>query len=156
MPDVADVVVKVVIRLHVAPLSRLTRILTTLPTPRVCENVMFFLSPTRQLTAVFGAVTVIVEALNVKPFVSTPVWPSGFVTVTLTAPPACAGVLAVMVVLLTTTTLVAAAPPIITVAPAPKLLPEIVTVVPPPGEYTYVCLISGHYTSMVGTLRSLK
>ncbi len=29
-------------------------------------------------------------------------------------------------------------------------------VVPPPGEYTYVCLISGHYTSMLGTLRSLK
>lgn len=29
-------------------------------------------------------------------------------------------------------------------------------VVPPPGEYTYVCLISGHYNSMLGTLRSLK
>lgn len=29
-------------------------------------------------------------------------------------------------------------------------------VVPPPGEYTYICLISGHYTSMLGTLRSLK
>ena len=33
---------------------------------------------------------------------------------------------------------------------------EFVFVVPPPGEYTYVCLISGHYTSMLGTLRSLK
>jgi uncharacterized cupredoxin-like copper-binding protein len=33
---------------------------------------------------------------------------------------------------------------------------EIVFVVPPPGEYTYVCLISGHYNSMVGTLRSLR
>ena len=29
-------------------------------------------------------------------------------------------------------------------------------VVPPPGEYTYICLISGHYTSMLGTLRSLR
>jgi uncharacterized cupredoxin-like copper-binding protein len=33
---------------------------------------------------------------------------------------------------------------------------EFVFVVPPPGEYTYVCLISGHYNSMLGTLRSLK
>ena len=33
---------------------------------------------------------------------------------------------------------------------------EFVFVVPPPGEYTYICLISGHYTSMLGTLRSLK
>ena len=29
-------------------------------------------------------------------------------------------------------------------------------VVPPPGNYTYICLISGHYNSMLGTLRSLK
>ena len=29
-------------------------------------------------------------------------------------------------------------------------------VVPPPGKYTYICLISGHYNSMLGTLRSLK
>src|SRR5688572_10133126 len=28
-------------------------------------------------------------------------------------------------------------------------------VAPPPGKYTYICLISGHYTSMLGTLRSL-
>jgi uncharacterized cupredoxin-like copper-binding protein len=33
---------------------------------------------------------------------------------------------------------------------------EFVFVVPPPGKYTYVCLISGHYTSMLGTLLSLK
>jgi uncharacterized cupredoxin-like copper-binding protein len=33
---------------------------------------------------------------------------------------------------------------------------EFVFVVPPPGEYTYVCLISGHANSMLGTLRSLK
>jgi plastocyanin len=28
-------------------------------------------------------------------------------------------------------------------------------VVPPPGEYTYVCLFPGHSNSMLGTLRSL-
>lgn len=33
---------------------------------------------------------------------------------------------------------------------------DFVFVVPPPGEYTYICLISGHYNSMLGTLRSLK
>jgi uncharacterized cupredoxin-like copper-binding protein len=33
---------------------------------------------------------------------------------------------------------------------------EFVFVVPPPGQYTYVCLISGHANSMLGTLRSLK
>ncbi len=29
-------------------------------------------------------------------------------------------------------------------------------VAPPPGEYTYICLISGHYNSMLGTLRTRK
>jgi uncharacterized cupredoxin-like copper-binding protein len=33
---------------------------------------------------------------------------------------------------------------------------EFIFVVPPAGTYTYVCLISGHYNSMLGTLRSLK
>ena len=54
------------------------------------------------------------------------------VTVTVTAPAACAGVVAVIDVLLTTTTFVAAVPPNITVAPAAKLVPVIVTAVPPP------------------------
>lgn len=31
---------------------------------------------------------------------------------------------------------------------------EITFVVPPPGEYTYVCLFPGHANSMLGTLRS--
>ena len=39
---------------------------------------------------------------------------------------------------------------------SPGATVEFVFIVPPPGEYTYVCLISGHYNSMVGTLRSLK
>ena len=53
------------------------------------------------------------------------------VTVTVTAPALPAGVVAVMVVLFTTTTLVAAVPPKVTVAPAAKLVPVIVTAVPP-------------------------
>jgi hypothetical protein len=53
------------------------------------------------------------------------------VTVTVTAPAVPAGVVAVIEVLLTTVTLVAAAEPNVTVAPLAKLLPVIVTEVPP-------------------------
>ena len=53
------------------------------------------------------------------------------VTVTVTAPAVPAGVAAVMVVPFTTTTLVAAVPPNVTVAPAAKFVPVIVTAVPP-------------------------
>jgi hypothetical protein len=53
------------------------------------------------------------------------------VTVTVTAPALPAGVVAVMVVLFTTTTFVPAAPPNVTVAPAAKFAPVIVTAVPP-------------------------
>ena len=52
------------------------------------------------------------------------------VTVTVTAPAAPAGVVAVIVPL-TTTTLVAAALPKLTVAPEAKFVPVIVTAVPP-------------------------
>jgi hypothetical protein len=53
------------------------------------------------------------------------------VTVTVTAPALPAGVVAVIEVLLTTTTLVAAALPNVTVAPAAKFVPVMVTPVPP-------------------------
>ena len=53
------------------------------------------------------------------------------VTTTFTAPAACAGVVAVIDVLLPTLTPVAAVPPIVTVAPDTKLVPVIVTGVPP-------------------------
>jgi hypothetical protein len=52
-------------------------------------------------------------------------------TVTVTAPALPAGVVAVIVVLFTTVTLVAAVPPNVTVAPATKFVPVIVTDVPP-------------------------
>jgi len=67
----------------------------------------------------------------VNPFAKLPLCPPGFVTVTVTAPTLPAGAVAVMVVLFTTTTLVAAVPPNVTVAPAAKLVPVIVTAVPP-------------------------
>jgi hypothetical protein len=53
------------------------------------------------------------------------------VTVTVTAPTAPAGVVAVIVVPFTTTTFVAAVEPNVTVAPLAKLVPVIVTGVPP-------------------------
>ena len=56
------------------------------------------------------------------------------VTVTVAAPAVPAGVVAVMDVLLTTTTLVAAVVPNFTVAPVAKLVPVIVTAVPPAVE----------------------
>jgi hypothetical protein len=56
------------------------------------------------------------------------------VTVTVAAPVLPAGVVAVMVVLFTTVTLVAAVPPIVTVAPVAKLVPVMVTAVPPSVE----------------------
>ena len=49
----------------------------------------------------------------------------------MTAPAACAGVVAVSVVLLAILTLVAEVPPKLTVAPPAKLLPLMVTAVPP-------------------------
>jgi azurin len=33
---------------------------------------------------------------------------------------------------------------------------EVTFVVPAPGEYTFVCLVSGHANMMLGTLRSLR
>jgi hypothetical protein len=53
------------------------------------------------------------------------------VTVTVTAPALPAGVVAVICVPLTITTFVAAVPPNVTVAPAAKFVPVIVTAVPP-------------------------
>jgi azurin len=39
---------------------------------------------------------------------------------------------------------------------APGETVEVTFVVPPAGEYFFVCLYSGHYNMMVGTLRSLN
>ena len=62
---------------------------------------------------------------------SDPLCASAFVTVTPTAPAACAGVVAVIVVAFTTVTPVALVPPTLTVAPALNPVPLIVIAVPP-------------------------
>jgi hypothetical protein len=67
----------------------------------------------------------------VKALVSVALCISVFVTTTLTAPAAWAGVVAVIEVLLTIVTPVAAVPPTLTVAPARKPVPVTVTAVPP-------------------------
>src|SRR5689334_9300937 len=70
-------------------------------------------------------------AAYVNPFVFVPASPPGLVTVMLTAPLECAGVVAVIVVLPTTVTFVAAELPKLTLAPEAKPVPDIVTEVPP-------------------------
>src|ERR1035438_3861709 len=60
-----------------------------------------------------------------------PLCPPGLLTVTITAPALPAGVVAVICVPLTTTTLLATVLPNVTVAPAAKFAPVIVTAVPP-------------------------
>ena len=57
--------------------------------------------------------------------------PPGVVTATSTVPAAWAGVIAVMVVALTTVKLVAAVPPNVTAVAPVRLVPVMVTLVPP-------------------------
>ena len=66
-----------------------------------------------------------------KPPAKLPLSPLLLATVTVTAPALPAGVVAVICVPLTTTTFVATVPPNVTVAPATKFVPVIVTAVPP-------------------------
>ncbi len=60
-----------------------------------------------------------------------PLWVSGLVTTTSTAPAAWAGVMTSMVVAFCQVTPAAAVPPKVTVAPLTKSVPVIVTAVPP-------------------------
>ena len=81
----------------------------------------------------FGLMLVIVgcdAAKNVKALLMLLV-PPAVVTATSAAPAACAGVVAVIVEALTTITLVAALPPMVTAVAPVKLVPVIVTLVPP-------------------------
>jgi hypothetical protein len=70
-------------------------------------------------------------AVYVKAFDRVALPPSGFVTMTATAPAALAGVVAVSWVALAMLTFVAACPPTVTVAPVTKLVPVMVIAVPP-------------------------
>ena len=74
----------------------------------------------------FGVIEVTVGAglrCTYNPLVNVPVCVSVLVTTTLTAPAACAAVVAVIDVALTTFTLVAAVPPSLTVAPVENRCP---------------------------------
>lgn len=64
-------------------------------------------------------------------FARLPLFPLVLVTVVVTVPTVFAGVVAVMVVPFETETLVAATVPNLTLAPAAKFVPVIVTAVPP-------------------------
>ena len=102
---------------------------TVAPVAKFVPVIVTFWPPARGPE--LSAIAVTVGAPKVKPFVLAPFVPSLFVTITLVAPAACAGVVAVIEVPLTTVTFVAGAPPKVTVAPAAKFVPVIVTFVPP-------------------------
>ena len=102
----------------VAPATKLAPVIVTAVPPPV--------------DPVFGKTVLTVGvATYVNPLTRFPLCVSGFITVTVTAPAACAGVVAVIVVPFVTTTFVAAVPPNVTVAPVTKFVPVIVTAVPP-------------------------
>src|SRR5579872_6680621 len=109
-------------KLTLAPARKLLPLMLTAVPPPVGPEL-------GETEVTLGAGLVLVE---VKPLARVPLCPSLLVTTTLTAPAAWAGVVAVMVELLTTVTLPAAVPPKLTPAPARKLLPLMLTAVPPP------------------------
>src|SRR4029077_470781 len=85
-----------------------------------------------EVIPVFGdTLTTVGATTYVYPFARLPLCDPRLVTVTVTAPAVPAGVAAVIVVPFTTTTFVAAAAPNVTVAPAAKFVPVMVTDVPP-------------------------
>jgi hypothetical protein len=102
----------------VAPGAKFVPVMVTAVPPDV--------DPLSGLTSVTVGGTTYVNALA-----RLPLSPLLLVTVTVTAPALPAGVVAVISFPLTTTTLDAAVPPNVTVAPATKLAPVMVTAVPP-------------------------
>jgi hypothetical protein len=102
----------------VAPVTKFVPVIVTAVPPEV--------------DPVFGDTLLTVGiGIYVYPFVRLPLCPPELVTVTVTAPALPAGVVAVIVVPFTTVTFVAATVPNVTVAPATKFVPVIVTAVPP-------------------------
>ena len=113
----ATFVAAVLPKVTVAPVTKFVPVIVTAVPPAV--------------DPVVGATPVTVGGTTkVNALVRLPLCPLA-VTVTATAPALPAGVVAVMVVLFTTTTFVAAVDPNLTVAPAAKFVPVIVTAVPP-------------------------
>src|SRR5439155_921443 len=113
------------------PVAGLPSTLTVAPAAKLVPVMVTAVPPVVGPDAGATLLTVGAGPRYVKPLASVPFCASGLVTVTLTAPAACAGVVAVIVELFTTLTPVAALPPTLTVAPVTKLAPVIVTAVPP-------------------------
>src|SRR5258706_448842 len=130
----AVVAVIVVLVATVTPVAALPPTLTVAPAAKPVPVIVIPVPPLVEPDAGATLVTVGAGATYVKAFASVPFCASALVTVTLAGPAACAGVAAVIVVPLTTVTPVATLPPTLTVAPAAKLVPVIVTAVPPPLE----------------------
>jgi hypothetical protein len=119
----------------VVPFTTATLVAAVLPNVTVAPAAKFVPVIVTAVPPVAGplfgdTLVTVVAAVYVNPLLRLPLLPLT-VTVTVTAPVLPAGVVAVMVVLFTTATLVAAVLPNVTVAPAAKLVPVIVTAVPP-------------------------
>src|SRR5712671_172280 len=125
------VAVIVVLFTTVTPVAALLPTLTVAPAAKLVPVIVIPVAPAVGPDAGATLVTVGAGTTYVKPLASVPFCASALVTVTLTAPAACAGVVAVIVVLFTTVTPVAALLPTLTVAPAAKLVPVIVIPVAP-------------------------
>src|SRR6202040_3089797 len=102
----------------VTPVAALPPMLTVAPAANPVPVIVMLVPPPVDPDVGVTFVTVGAGAGYVKPLASVPVCASVLVPVTLPAPAACAGVVAVIVVLFTTVTPVAALPPILTVASA--------------------------------------
>src|SRR5436190_10436427 len=125
------VAVIVVLVTTVTPVAAVPPIVTVAPETKLVPLMVTAVPPAVAPDDGAMPVTVGWGPRNVNPAASVPLWPSVLATVTPAWPTACAGLVAVMVVALTTVTPVAAVPPIVTVAPAAKFVPVIVTPVPP-------------------------
>ena len=117
-----------------AVLSELESDTTTPPVPAAAVRLTVPV-PDWPLTIVLGLTETLLRAacgaIYVNAVARLPLCPPGLVAVTVAAPGTPAGAVAVIDVPLTTTTLVAATPPNVTVAPATKFVPVMVTAVPP-------------------------
>lgn len=103
---------------------------TLLTAVRFVPVIVTVLPPT--VTPLYGAMAVTVGGVSAKlKSALGALVPPGVVTCTLAVPPLPLGVVHVMLVLFTTVTPVAAAPPMLTPVAPEKLLPVIVTLVPP-------------------------
>jgi len=125
------VAVIVVLPLTLTPVAAVPPTVTVAPVTKLVPVIVMPVPPAVDPVAGVTFVTAGAGPTYVKAFVRVATCVSGLVTVTVTTPATCAGVVAVIRVLPLTVTAVAAVPPTPTVAPATKLVPLIVSTVPP-------------------------